>query len=105
MAKGKNASKQTTVVNTKELVAKLQVINQVQSVIEFDLDGRILTANENFLKTVGYSLDEIKGQHHRMFADPGYANSPKYAAFWAKLNQDEFDTGGHRRLGKGGKPI
>ena len=54
-------------VNVEELVAKLKAIEQVQAVIEFNMDGTVITANENFLKTLGYTLDEIKGQHHRMF--------------------------------------
>lgn len=61
--------------------------------IEFTLDGPIITANENFLKTVGYSLDEIEGQHHRMFCDPAYTSSWEYAAFWQKLNRGEFEPG------------
>jgi methyl-accepting chemotaxis protein len=88
-----------------EYKGKLVAINRSQAVIEFDLSGTILTANENFLHTMGYTLEEIKGQHHRMFADPGYANSPEYAAFWAKLNRGEFDSGVYRRLGKGGKDV
>jgi methyl-accepting chemotaxis protein len=97
MAKGKKASKQATSVKTKELVAKLQAMDKVQAVIEFNLDGTIITANENFLKTVGYSLEEIKGQHHRMFCEPAYTSSPEYATFWQKLNRGEFDAGQYRR--------
>jgi methyl-accepting chemotaxis protein len=85
--------------------ARLAALDRVQAVIEFKMDGTILTANDNFLKTLGYSLEEIKGQHHRMFADPGYASSPEYAAFWAKLNRGEYDAGVYRRVGKGGKEI
>lgn len=73
--------------------------------IEFTLDGTILTANENFLKTTGYSLEEIKGHHHRMFCDPAYAATGEYAAFWQKLNRGEFDSESYRRVGKGGKEI
>ena len=80
----------------------VQAINMVQAVIEFNLDGTILTANENFLKTTGYSLDQIKGQHHRMFCDPTYASSPEDQAFWQKLGRGEFDTGEYKRFGKGG---
>lgn len=92
-------------MNTKELPMKLQAIDQVQAVIEFTMDGTVITANENFLKTLGYSLEEIKGQHHRMFCDPAYVNSSEYAAFWAKLNRGEYDTGTYQRVGKGGKEV
>ena len=56
-------------VNVEELVAKLKAIDQVQAIIEFNMDGTVITANDNFLKTLGYTIDEIKGQHHRMFCD------------------------------------
>jgi PAS domain S-box-containing protein len=89
-------------VESKYMMA---AVGRAQAIIEFKMDGTILTANDNFLKTLGYTLDEIKGQHHRMFADPGYASSPEYAAFWAKLNRGEYDANVYRRLGKGGKEI
>ncbi len=88
-----------------ELLGKINAIDKVQAVIEFNLDGTIITANENFLNTVGYSLQEIQGQHHSMFAEPGYAASAEYKLFWEKLNRGEFDTGEYKRLGKGGKEI
>ncbi len=88
-----------------ELESKMNAINKAQAVIEFELDGTIITANENFLTTVGYSLPEIQGKHHRMFAEPAYAASPEYAALWDKLNKGEFDAGVYKRLGKGGKEI
>ena len=91
--------------NASDLAARLQAIDTVQAVIEFKLDGTIITANGNFLKAVGYSLGEIQGQHHRMFCDPAYASSREYQAFWQKLNRGEFDSGQYRRLGKGGKDI
>ncbi len=89
----------------REYQGKIEAISKAQAAIEFNLDGTILTANENFCQTMGYALEEIKGQHHRMFADPAEANSPAYAAFWAKLNRGEYDAGVYRRLGKGGKEI
>ena len=84
---------------------QIQAISKSQAVIEFNLDGTIINANENFLITLGYSLDEIKGQHHSMFAEPQYAQSAEYNAFWAKLGQGEYDTGEYKRIGKGGKEI
>ena len=83
----------------------VNAIHKTQAVIEFDLDGNILTANDNFLNAMGYSLDEIKGQHHRMFVDPEYARSPEYREFWSKLNRGEFVSGQFKRLRKGGTEI
>jgi methyl-accepting chemotaxis protein len=84
---------------------QLAAINKAQAVIEFTLDGKIVNANDNFLKTLGYSLDEIKGQHHGMFVDPAYRQSPEYRMFWEKLGRGEFDAGQYKRIGKGGKEI
>ena len=69
------------------------------------MDGTILSANQNFLDTVGYSLDEIKGRHHRMFVEPAYQNSPEYADFWARLNRGEYQAAEYKRLGKGGREV
>ena len=88
-----------------EIKGITDAVGKAQAVIEFNLDGTIITANENFLKTLGYSLDEIKGHHHRMFADPAYAATGEYQSFWAKLNRGEFDAGVYKRIGKGGKEI
>ena len=84
---------------------QIDAISKSQAVIEFNMDGTIITANENFLSTLGYSLDEIVGQHHRMFAEPAYANSPAYQEFWRNLNDGKFDSGEYKRLGKGNKEI
>ncbi|MGE4167733.1 MAG: PAS domain S-box protein, partial [Xanthobacteraceae bacterium] len=83
----------------------LDALNKAQAIIEFDPTGRILTANENFCKAMGYTLDEIRGQHHSMFADAVFKASAEYKAFWDKLNRGEFDAGQYRRFGKGGKEI
>jgi methyl-accepting chemotaxis protein len=84
---------------------KIEAISKAQAVIEFNLDGTIIDANSNFLSTVGYGLDEIKGQHHRMFCEADYASSPAYAAFWQNLNNGTFDSGEYKRIGKGGKEV
>jgi methyl-accepting chemotaxis protein len=84
---------------------QIAAINKSQAVIEFDLQGNILDANQNFLATLGYSLAEVRGKHHRMFVDPAEAHSPAYGAFWAKLAQGDYDAGQYRRLGKGGRDI
>ncbi len=80
-------------------------ISKSMGVIEFTPDGTIITANENFCKALGYSLDEIKGKHHRMFCDPKYVNSPEYKEFWAKLGSGKFDSGDYLRIKKSGDPI
>ncbi|MGB0717477.1 MAG: PAS domain S-box protein, partial [Phycisphaerae bacterium] len=84
---------------------QIDAISKAQAVIEFNLDGTIITANDNFLQTVGYTLDEIQGQHHRMFCEPGYARSPEYAQFWKQLNRGVFDAGEYKRLTKDGSEI
>jgi len=84
---------------------QIAAISAAQAVIEFKMDGTIVTANDNFLRTVGYGLDEIKGRHHSMFADPTYAASSEYVNFWAKLNRGESEAGQFQRFGKGGKEI
>lgn len=85
--------------------SQLDAIGKSQAVIEFGLDGIIHSANQNFLSTLGYSLDEVKGRHHRMFVDSNYANSLDYRLFWEKLNRGEFEIGEYRRIGKGGKEV
>ena len=84
---------------------KNQAIDRVQAVIEFDLQGKVLTANANFLDAMGYGLDEIRGQHHRMFCDPVLAGSPDYLAFWDRLGRGEFNAGEYRRVTRAGKEI
>ena len=88
-----------------DLAGKIEAIGRSQAVIEFNLDGTIITANDNFLQTLGYTLAEIKGKHHSMFAEPAYAASADYKAFWAKLGRGEYDAGQYKRIGKGGKEV
>jgi methyl-accepting chemotaxis protein len=84
---------------------QIEAIGKSQAVIEFGMDGIILGANENFLKTLGYSLSEIKGKHHSMFASPSERDSAEYRDFWAKLNRGEFQSGEYKRIGKGAKEV
>jgi methyl-accepting chemotaxis protein len=84
---------------------QIEAISAAQAVIEFKMDGTIVDANTNFLNAVGYRIEEIRGQHHSMFASPEFARSPEYKAFWAKLNRGESDEGRYFRIGKGGKEI
>jgi methyl-accepting chemotaxis protein len=88
-----------------EYEGKVQAIGRAQAVVDFDLTGRVLAANQNFLDATGYSLEEIRGQHHRMFMDPDAAASPEYASFWEKLGRGEFDTGEYKRVGKNNKDV
>jgi methyl-accepting chemotaxis protein len=88
-----------------EMQGRLDALDKVQATIEFKLDGTILHANDNFLRAMGYRLDEVQGRHHSMFAEPAYANSHEYRQFWAKLNRGEFDEGQYKRLGKGGEEV
>ena len=88
-----------------EMQAKLDAIDKTQASIEFRLDGTILTANENFLRTVGYELAEIQGQHHSMFVEPEYRDSAEYKRFWERLGRGEYDSGQYKRLAKGGRTV
>jgi methyl-accepting chemotaxis protein len=94
-----------TKLRNAEFESKLNAISLTQAVIEFAPTGEVITANENFLSLLGYRLDEIKGQHHRMFVDPNYARSTEYESFWRKLNGGEFIADGFKRIGKGGKEV
>lgn len=84
---------------------QISAIGKSQAVIEFDMDGNILTANENFLVTMGYQLEEIKGKHHRMFVTPEEGASAEYRKFWQDLNEGKFTTGEYQRVGKQGKEV
>ncbi len=88
-----------------DLSAVYQALNRVQAIIEFELDGTVISANENFLRMFGYDLDEIVGEHHRIFCDPDYAESPEYAEFWQKLGRGEYNAAEFKRLAKGGEEI
>jgi methyl-accepting chemotaxis protein len=85
--------------------AIVDAINASQAVIELGLDGTILHFNENFRKTMGYDLDEVKGKHHSLFVDPAYAKSAEYREFWEKLARGEFAQAKYKRLAKGGKIV
>ncbi|GGP23285.1 methyl-accepting chemotaxis protein [Silvimonas iriomotensis] len=83
----------------------LEAIDRSMAIIEFNLDGTIITANQNFLQATGYRLDEIKGQHHRMFCEPDYRNSQEYAEFWRALNRGQFMSGQFKRVARNGAPL
>lgn len=90
---------------TNDMSCQIAAISKSQAVIEFNLDGTIISANENFLKTMGYSVEEVKGKHHSIFVDETYRNSEEYRTFWEKLRQGKFETSVFRRQGKGGKEV
>ncbi|MBK5411765.1 PAS domain-containing protein [Pseudomonas sp. TH34] len=85
--------------------SKLAALDRAMAVIEFDLSGNVLVANENFLNVMGYGLAELKGKHHRMFCEPGLVNSDEYTDFWRRLNAGEFFSGQFKRLGKHGRVV
>jgi methyl-accepting chemotaxis protein len=85
--------------------SQLQAIHRAQAVIEFDLDGKILFANPNFLSLMGYSLNEVTGQHHRIFVDPQEAASSRYSDFWRRLKEGQYQTAEYKRFTKNGKEV
>ena len=94
-----------TKLEKAEFEGKIRAIDKAQAVIEFELDGTVITANENFLNIFGYTLDEVQGQHHRIFCDPGYAESPEYARFWQKLSRGEYEADEYKRISKTGAEV
>ena len=95
-------SSKENIDQNEALVAAIQLS---QGVIEFNLDGTIIGANQVFLDLMGYSLADIEGKHHKIFCSETYANSQEYKAFWERLNQGEFDTGEYIRFGKDGEAV
>jgi methyl-accepting chemotaxis protein len=88
-----------------EVRGKLDALDKSQAIIEFDLDGTIQTANKNFLDTMGYSLEEVRGEHHRIFVAEEDRDTPAYKEFWAKLARGEFQTAEYRRIAKDGSDV
>jgi methyl-accepting chemotaxis protein len=96
-----------TVIKLEQLDAagKIGAIDRAQAVIEFDLTGRVLKANENFLKLMNYDLEDIRGRHHRIFMEPSAASEPDYLVFWERLGRGEFASGEYKRLGRNGREV
>ncbi|WP_271579434.1 methyl-accepting chemotaxis protein [Bradyrhizobium sp. CCBAU 11361] len=88
-----------------DLAGQIAAIDKAQAVIEFNMDGTIITANANFLGALGYSLAEIKGKHHSMFVDPSERDGAAYREFWAALNRGQYQAAEYKRIGKGGKEV
>jgi methyl-accepting chemotaxis protein len=87
-------------LKTADLAGQIEAIGKSQAVIEFDMDGVILDANENFLKALGHTLSEIKGRHHSPFVAAADRDGPAYRELWAKLKRGEFRSGEYKRIGK-----
>jgi len=94
-----------TKMQAADYAGQIEAISKAQAVIEFDLDGKILTANDNFLATLGYRLEEVKGQHHSMFVEPSYRTSAEYRQFWRDLHDGNYQAAEYKRIGKGGREI
>ena len=92
-------------LTSADFQGQIQAVNKAQAVIEFNLDGTIITANDNFLSVIGYTLEEIQGRHHRMFVEESFRNSPEYRQFWEALNRGEYQAAEYKRIGKGGKEV
>jgi len=91
--------------SSRDLSSMVDALNKSQAVIEFNMDGTIITANQNFLGALGYSLEEIRGKHHRMFVTEGERDSAAYAEFWQTLNRGTYQAAEYKRIGKGGKEV
>ncbi len=83
---------------TQRASAKLAALDRSQAVIEFDLGGHVIAANDNFRHLMGFAAEELIGVHHRIFCEPGEAASLDYEEFWAKLRRGEFHSGEYRRV-------
>jgi methyl-accepting chemotaxis protein len=92
-------------LRSADLAGQIAAIGKAQAVIEFNMDGTIITANDNFLHTLGYSLAEIKGKHHSMFVEPSEREGAAYREFWAALNRGEYQAAEYKRVGKGGREV
>jgi len=89
----------------RELKSKLSGIHKTRQVIEYNLDGTIIWANENFLKLLGYRLEDVIGRHHRIFVDPEYAESAEYRELWLRIGRGEFIEQRYKRKAAGGRDI
>src|SRR5271168_1321764 len=93
------------VSKTHEITATLAALNRSHAVIEFRMDGTIVTANENFLAVTGYRLADIRGRSHAIFVAAKERHGMAYQRFWDGLNRGEFQTGEYRHIGKHGRDV
>jgi len=89
----------------RELESVSAAIDKSQAIIEFDLDGKVITANANFLRVLGYTLEEIRGKHHSLFVEPSFRDSDEYRRFWEQLRAGQYEAAQYRRIGKGGREV
>jgi methyl-accepting chemotaxis protein len=89
----------------RDAMAQADAISKSHAVIEFNMDGVVLNANQNFLGALGYALSDVQGKHHSMFMPPADRDSAAYREFWASLNRGEFQSGEYKRVGKGAKEV
>ena len=94
-----------TIETSREHESLIKALMRSTAVIEFNLDGQVLTANDRFLQGMGYSLEQVRGKHHRIFCDPEEANSPEYKAFWEKLRRGEFVADRFKRVDAHGRTV
>ncbi|UTL91949.1 PAS domain-containing methyl-accepting chemotaxis protein [Pseudomonas fluorescens] len=94
-----------TIETSREHESLIKALMRSTAVIEFNLDGEVLTANDRFLQTVGYSLEQVRGKHHRMFCDPAEVNSTAYQAFWDRLRRGEYVADRFKRIDAHGRTI
>ncbi len=94
-----------TIETSKEHESIINALLRSTAVIEFNLKGEVLTANERFLGAMGYKLEQIKGKHHSLFCEPQDVNNPSYKDFWAKLNRGDFVAGRFKRVDAYGRPV
>jgi methyl-accepting chemotaxis protein len=92
-------------IKAADYEGQISAIGETQAVIEFELDGTVRTANENFLGIVGYRLDDVKGKNHSMLVDPNYRVSTEYRQFWDNLRRGEYQAGTFMRIGQGGREV
>jgi methyl-accepting chemotaxis protein len=91
--------------DNREFEAVVAAIGKSQAFVEFQMDGTVLAANENFLHMLGYTADEIRGKHHGMFVEEAYRRSTEYEEFWAALNRGQYQAGEYKRIAKSGREV
>jgi len=92
-------------ITAADFAGQIAAIAKSNWVVEFGMDGIILTANDNFLAAMGYTLQEIKGKHHEMFLEEGYKRSEEYREFWARIRRGEYQSAAFKRIAKGGREV
>jgi PAS domain S-box-containing protein len=92
-------------IQAADYQGQIAALGKAQAVIEFELDGTVRTANDNFLSVLGLGLDDVKGKNHSLFVEPGHRDSADYRQFWDKLRRGEYEAGIFKRMGQGGREV